>query len=213
MTDEEYKKYSEALESELGEVKAKNHELSTNLSTATGPGVSQNLVEYQLETQEALEKIEHFLKGDMIFYNQETQEVSYKTNTNKDIILLNEYGVNFIMSILNGYFHKGVFLGNLEDQRIYGIMADIATEIRKFVFCNYEKMGMTTKAKVARFPSLLVQVFHMLEIALMRSEGGSEREIINTSNIVMQNQSMNPAGQYARPSEKRKFSVFSPSTW
>ena len=58
------------LEMENEQLKQKNLEIAGAM-TASGfsPEEDQNLIQYQLETDKILERIEHFLKGDTIKFN------------------------------------------------------------------------------------------------------------------------------------------------
>lgn len=210
--EEDLMRYANDISSQLSVEKARTGELSSALSQLQTQGYKENIVEFQLETQQILEKIEHFLRADIVIIT-ENGDLDYVKNPDEEQIILNDYGVNYIMSLLQSYFNKGTFLSNLEEQRIYAIMSEIATEIRKFTFCNYEKMGMNTPQKVARFPSLLVQVFHMTELALMRAWKGEERSTINSSNILLQSDRFGNNFGNQGHMQREKFNLFKPRTW
>lgn len=72
--------YMSNLETENEQLKQKNLEISGAM-TAQGflPEEEQNLIQYQLETDKILERIEHFLKGDTIKFTDNGTHFDYPT--------------------------------------------------------------------------------------------------------------------------------------
>lgn len=215
------------LEEENTQLRSKNLEMNSALSASTYKGnEDNNLIQYQIETGEMLEKIEHFLKGERLATDEDgsegwtgpkkTIQVELEDGTieerevlNETLVLFNEYGVNSIMSIIGNYIDKNTILSFYDEMRINEILADLAEELAKFIYCNYEKMGMDTEFKKTRFPLSVLTIIHAIESAYRRAMKGKTFEDINSSRIYTQNDSINSN----RSMGKKKFHLFKPNTW
>lgn len=204
--------YLDALEEETKKLRNKNTELMGAVSNSSfNQQKDGNLIQFQLEADDILEKIEHFLKGDKIKEND--GEIYYEEQKNKDLIILNEYGVNSVMQILGNYVNKNTNLSYYDEERIYEIMGDLGDELAAFIFCNYEKMGLTTEFKKSRYKLLVINVLHIIESSYRRALQGQALIALNNNNInISQNEGF---GNYRRPMipVKKKFDIFSPKTW
>ena len=221
------------LQGEASELRDKNTQLNTALSTASYQGQEDaNLIQYQIDTGEMLGKIEHFLRGEYIATDKEGNEywakpiiqkknregkllVDGKKNPvmipNEKLILFNDYGVNAVLSILGNYIDKNTILSYYDEMRINEILADLGDELANFVYCNYEIMGMDTEFKKTRFQLTVVNILHSVESTYRRSLRGKTMEDLNSSRIFTQMESMGGANKQM-PS-KKKFNLFKPGTW
>ena len=209
MGDEELD-FIDQLSEEIKELRGKNMELSTGISSSAYQGQENNLIQYQLDTGDMLEKIEHFLKGDTLQIDAKGNEF-YATPTDENLILFNAYGVNSIMSIIGNYIDKNTILSRYSEERINEILADLGDALADFIFCNYEIMGMDTDFKKTRFAITVLTIIHSIESAYRRAIGGKTMEDLNQSKIVTQGLSDNmgrmPMGQ------KKTFNLFKPGSW
>lgn len=204
----------EQLQQELSGEKSKNLQLGGALAGSSFQGQQDNLIQYQLDSGELLNMIEHFLKGEYLSVDKDGGEF-WTTPKNKDLVLFNEYGVNSIMVIVGKYINKNTFLSFYSEDRIYEIMGDLGTDINNFIFCNYEKMGMDTEFKKTRYNLTVLTILHIIESAYRRSMHGRTMEELNRATIMTQSDlvgsrlpSMSP-----RLSMKKKFSLLKPATW
>ncbi len=161
---------------------------SSNVAMASSGMVSQdgNLVQYQLEVAEMLDKLENFYKGAREGYDPDSGNIVWKEQTDTDLIPLNEYGVNSMMEIVTKYIDKNTSLSYYSETRIMEILADLGDEMVLFIFCNYERMGMDTYAKKTKFRILIATTLHVIESTYRRAIMGRTSEEINQSKILMQ---------------------------
>ncbi len=204
--------YLDALEKQNAELKNKNIELAGAVSNSSFPGhQDSNLIQYQLGSDDILEKIEHFLKGDIIKVDADGN-VFYETQSNKDLVLLNPYGVNIIMQILGNYVNRNTNLSFYTEERVNEILADFGDELADFVLCNYERIGLDTEYKKSRYKLLVLNILHIIESAYRRALMGKEREGINSTRIVTQTDSLGSMNRNI-PQEKKKFNLMDRKTW
>ncbi len=178
----------EMLEEELRQKSSTNAQLNASVTaSAFGTQQDNNLIVWQLELDNILERIEHLLKGDVIEEDDEGN-VSYVEPKNKDLIVLNNYGVQLIMNIISFYLNRNTILSNYRQERIYEILYDLGFELSDLVYINYEKMGLNTVEKKSRYPVLIMNILHMVESSYNRSIGGEERDSLRSARIVTQTQ-------------------------
>ena len=206
--DEEFLKQ---MQSELDQLNSKNYELSNALAATSYQGKEDaNLIQFQIDTGEMLSKIEHFLRGEYVAVDEEGNEY-WKKSDDKNLALLNDYGVNFILSILGNYLDKNTILSWYDEMRINEILADLGDKLAEEIYFNYEKIGLTTEYKKSRYPLIVLTILHAVESAYRRALRGKTLEGLNSSKIVAQTESINP--NILNVSNKRKFNLFKPSTW
>ena len=99
----------------------------------------KGMVNEQLNLQELLESIYNLLQGYVLERNEDGI-TEWKEPENKDMIILSEYGVNYIMGAVQWYLNKNTLLSNYDDAQINVKMEDLATTLTDDVFMEYDKM-------------------------------------------------------------------------
>lgn len=211
MVDDEALQYLEDLETQNKELRSKNTEYQANISNTSFNPSEGNLAQWQIESDDILDKIEHFLKGDVVKVDEQGN-VYYEEQIDEDLIILNKYGVNSIMQILGNYINKNIILSYYDEERIYEILGDLGDELALFLYCNYEKMGMTTEFKKSRYILLVLNLLHIIESAYRRALHGNAMEQINTNTNIIQNERIGVGGGLM-PMPKKKFNLLRMNTW
>jgi len=205
--------YIEELQEEL--LKNQANAPLGNLSSGSMFGMrpDPNLIEFQLELDNILERIEHLLKGDILSTDNDGNVV-YKQMENKDDKVFNDYGVQFLMNIMSFYLNRNTILSNYTEIRINQILYDFGYEITDQIWMNCEKMGMDTKEKRKRYTIIVMELTHTVESAYNRALGGGERESLRTARTVTQSAD-NYGGMRQSPMmpAQPKKSIFRPATW
>lgn len=176
----------------------------------------KNLAIWQVDTGALLERIEHYLRGD-IPHTDDDGNVGFIKQKNKNLILLNDYGISGIMEILSKYIDKELSLSYFTDEeRINEIIADIGDELADYFLCNYDKMGMDTAFKRSKYKILVLSTLHLIEFTARKALHGKQMEEINTGRIITQTEGLGSlSGRFNQiPGQnKQKFSPFHPKTW
>ncbi len=209
--EEDKDAYIEQLENELKATQGKNIEVSSQMHSLTSLNKNENVIQYQIENVDLLEKLEHFYKGEYIG-TLKNGEVGWVTPKDISQIPLNEFGVSAMMEIVSKYIDKNTTLSYYSEMRIYEILADLGDELVLYVLSNYEKMGMSDKFRKTKFRLLIVTTVHMIESTYRKAISGKTIEEINQSRIISQSdfvgqRPLNPL------QSKKKFSMFNPRTW
>ncbi|KKM22078.1 hypothetical protein LCGC14_1629040 [marine sediment metagenome] len=210
MNDSESQSVINELNLELQETRNKNVSLQGALSGSSFQGNTENPISYQLDTSELKNQLEHFLKGDYIATNEEGEEY-WKTQDDPEKVYFNSYGISSIMSKISLYLDKMTFLSNNDEQRIYEILAELGDALINFIYYSYEKMGMDTEFKRTNYELIIISLLNTIENAYKRSLRGATLDIINSSRLYTDNGGA--LNHHQLLAQKKKFSVFKPSTW
>lgn len=199
------------MQQEMTQLKNRNMELEGTVAASNFSNKEDaNLIEYQLDTGSLLEKLEHFLKGDVIKVGTDGGERWVKPS-DPNLILLNDFGVNSIMATIGSYVDKITVLSFYDEMRINAILADLGDALTIWVFCNYEKIGLDTEFKRTRYPLLVLNILHLVESTYRRALRGQTSSDINTSKIFTQSESM--GGAQMNVQRKRRINPFNYKTW
>ena len=118
--EEEDIKLVEDLQNQLQSSNENLQKAQQGLISSSLAGRNDNLITYQLELNNILEKIEHLLRGDEIV--MEDGNMYYQTTQNPELQFFNDYGVQLIMGIVHMYVNRNTLLSRYGEQRILQIL-------------------------------------------------------------------------------------------
>ena len=190
-----------------------NHSLSTAMATQAFMDQNEdNLIFYQLETDRMIEKIEHFLRGDEISFDDKGNSF-YVPPKDENLKNFNEYGISELMRIISMYVTKETFLSRYDEDRINEILGDLGDALADFIYCNMHKMGMDTKLKQSKFILIVLNILHIVENCYRRALHGAEQENLRKRSIVTQSDSFGGSAQARMMQQRNKFNPLKPKTW
>lgn len=176
--------YIDQLHSALDNQQAQSQAMHNTLSSGLGER-DPNIIQYQIDSQEMLEKLERFYRGEHIGVNDKN-EYTWIKPSNKELVTFNDFGVNSMMEIITKYFDKNTILSEYSEERIYEILADLGDEICLFMYCNYEQMGMDSYFKKTKFRIIILTTLHVIESTYRRAHRGNTRADVNQHRVVTQ---------------------------
>ena len=214
MAEDEYtNEHLERLERQNKDQANKINELSGFTSNAMfNQTQNDNLIIWQLELDNILERIEHLLKGDII-KDDGQGNVIYQTPKDTSLIILNDYGVQLVMNIISFYLNRNTILSNYDEIRIFNILFDLGNELADVIYINYEQMGMVSIEKKSRHEILILNILHTIESAYNRALSGGERDSLRSARVVTQ--SLTPGGTSFPAMQRRKHmgGFLNPKNW
>lgn len=98
-----------------------------------------NSINEQLDTSKTLERMHNLLKG-YVLQDVGNGTIQWVKPESNDLIVLSEYGVNYIMQVLSSYVCENTLLSNYDDKQIDAKMEDISNTINDNIFMEYDKM-------------------------------------------------------------------------
>ena len=114
------------------------HPLQYAQTSAFTPQNQDNLIKWQLELDNILERAEHILRGDVLVF--ESGNLIWKKNDITTNNILNEYGVQEIMRVLSTYLNRNTVLSDYEDEEIREKVLDFGKELNDLFFMKYEEI-------------------------------------------------------------------------
>ena len=205
---EELERYQEQLNQMKAEETASLHHLGQ--SSLFGNANEQNLIQYQLDLREELERIDHLLRGHQLKYDG-TGNLKWVEPTDDSMKPFNDKGVQIIMNVISFYLNRNTILSNYSEDMINWKMMDLGDELADLIFMKYEEMGMNSAEKKKLYPIIVREIVDSVHSAYLRAMAGGERESLRTARSVVQNEQMSRQEHYPNP--KKQFSVFKPTTW
>lgn len=218
MDDQEARQVGNIIDDLEGELRHKNSHIGAvndaMISNSVYSGQNENLIVFQLELDNILEKIEHLLRGDVVKVDADGNAF-YGKPKDKNLIILNEYGIQLIMNTISFYLNRNTILSAYGPERIDEILYDLGDELADVILCNYKKMGMDSIQKRSRYPLLVINVIHTIESTYKRALEGGERESLRSARVVTQTDRPGMAAYPGMPmtGEKRAFKFLDPKTW
>ena len=175
---------------------------SLGQQSSFGTKVGENdLVRWQLELNDILERAEHILRGDIVTFEQ--GHMIWKKNPCPEDNCLNDFGVKLIMKVLANYINRNTILSDYEQEEINYKVFDFGRELNNLIFMKYEEIGMTCEDKRKEYPMLVREVVDLVHSSYKRALKGGERRslremisIQQSTNAMMNNgMPVNSTGQ------------------
>jgi len=182
--------YLNEIENELRQSQKEKRDLAkTQLGMYEMGNDENNLIKWQLNLEEEKDRIFHLLKGHRKVSNEKGEEVWIEPLT-QDSVIMNDYGIDYIMGLLESFVNRNIILSNWDEDRIKEICLDLGNQINEDIYNDYERMGLNTDDKRKKFAILVWKVLINIEASLRRAIGG--RENLNLRKIITVNQNENP---------------------
>lgn len=137
--NEQVNEYLEQLESELEAERGRSRQVYNANQSMFGLPTDNNLIEYQLDLREILDRIYHLLKGHQI--KEDAQgNIIYSDPIDSNMIVFNDFGVDLIMNIMSFYLNRNTLLSNYDEETINWKVLDFGNELVDLIHNKYELM-------------------------------------------------------------------------
>lgn len=214
---QEYDPLLEQAQSQLDEADKRYQDLAQHqAATMFTSEYQENLIRWQLDIKEEMERIEHLLRKHVPRRDEHGNE--YFIESPKEEQLLNDHGVNYILNLLGWYLNKNIILSNFDDEQIQMRVHQFATRLTDYIHNSYEKMGLDNVDKLKEVPMIVMNLVNTVEAAYNRALHGGERESLRTARTVHQNEPIGYGNNFVGGSQQqsfpqKKFSILKPGTW
>jgi len=152
--------------------------------SAFAPQGQDNLIKWQLELDNILERCEHILRGDKLMFNNGNLMWTPQLDAQDNI--LNEYGVQEIMRILSMYLNRNTILSDYDDPEIREKVLDFGRELNDLFFMKYEEMGLVSLEKRKNYPMLIREMVDIVHSAYKRALHGGEKRSLREARQISQ---------------------------
>lgn len=151
---------------------------------------NDNMIKWQLELNEILERIEHVLRGDQVKY-EGGHQIWVKLDEDHKDRLLNDNGVQEVLRILSMYLNRNTILGNYTDEEVNDKVFDFGDRLNTLFYTKYEKIGLNTAEKRKNFEMLWGMLVDVVHSAYSRAIGGQERSSLREARQLQQMEQVN----------------------
>jgi hypothetical protein len=151
-----------------------------------------NIVRWQLELNDILERAEHILRGDIPKFQD--GHITWHENPHPENNPLNDVGVQEIMKVLSMYINRNTILSDYTNEEINFKVYDFGRAVNNLIFMRDFEFGMNTEEKRKNYEMLVTElkdiVHSAYKRALMGAEKRSLREMINVTQATNTNTQM-----------------------
>lgn len=163
---------------------------------------SEGALQYQLDSDQIIDDIEHNLKGETLHINPRTGDEEWKVRKGISPIL-NEEGVNTIITILKSHLTKIFILSDLDMEVIISITKDIGDNIIDDFEDNWERYGLKNGSGGS---TVVRTVTNTVYATLSKAKHGNYLKFLRTTHNISEIQSRN-IQQAAQPEREDTSSV------
>ena len=161
-----------------------NSQLSSFSSKA-----EDNIVRWQLELNDILERAEHILRGDIPTFKD--GHIIWDKNPNPELNTLNECGVQEIMKILSMYVNRNKVLADYSNEEINIKVYDFGRALNNLIFMRDYEIGMDTEEKRKNYDMLVNELKDIVHDTYKRALDGAEKRSLREMITVSQQTSTN----------------------
>ena len=148
-----------------------------------------NIVRWQLELNDILERAEHILRGDVPTFKD--GHIIWSKNPKPQDNPLNEVGVSEIMKILSMYVNRNKVLADYTNEEINIKVFDFGRALNNLIFMRDYEMGMDTEEKRKNYEMLVTEIKDIIHDTYKRALDGAEKRSLREMISVSQQTSTN----------------------
>jgi hypothetical protein len=207
------KQYFDEMESAYSKLQNQNQQILSSDTSMFASLTDDNLIRWQLDLKEDLDRIYHLLKGDQKKEDSDGN-ITYQSASDDASKPFNEFGVNLIMNIMSFYLNRNTLLSNYDEDTINTKVLDFGIEFSDLIHNKYEKMGLDSPEKIKMINMIVLELVDTVHSAYLRALNGGERDSLRTARHVAQTD--NPVFRGQQPYNqggRGGFSLFNPTTW
>ena len=153
----------------------------------------ENLIRWQLDLSEIMERAEHVLRGDKLIFIK--GNMIWQSPEKESDQIINNYGVQEVMRILSMYVNRNTILSNYSLEEIHLKIYDFGKDLSDLFFMKYESFGWKDNIeKRKNYPMLMREMIDIVHSAYNRALGGKERESLREARQISQSEQLTPQG-------------------
>lgn len=148
-----------------------------------------NIVRWQLELNDILERAEHILRGDIPKFKEGS--IIWQENPHPENNPFNDIGVQEIMKILALYVNRNKILSDYSNEEINVKVFDFGRALNNLIFMRDTDMGMDTEEKRKNYEMIVTEMKDIVHDTYKRALDGAEKRSLREMIQVSQNTSTN----------------------
>ena len=153
------------------------------------PAQDDNLIKWQLELNDILERAEHILRGDVPKYRNGV--LIWEKSEHPEKNPFNEWGIQEIMKILSMYINRNTILSDYNNEEINYKVFDFGRRLNNLFFMRYDELGMDNEQKRKNYEMLVTEMKDIVHDTYKRALDGAEKRSLREMISVSQQTSTN----------------------
>jgi len=153
--------------------------------SAFAVGQQDDLVKWQLELNDILERAEHILRGDVPEWKN--GHMVWQPNPHPENNPLNVAGVQEILKLLAMYINRNTILSDYDNDEINFKVFDFGRRLNNYIFMRYDEIGMDTEQKRKSYETIVGEMVDLVHSAYKRALHGGERRSLREMIHISQN--------------------------
>lgn len=137
-----------------------------------------NIVRWQLELNDILERAEHILRGDIPKFQD--GHIIWQKNPHPEQNFLNERGVQEIMKILSLYVNRNKVLSDYTNKEINFKVFDFGRALNNLIFMKDAEFGMDTEDKRKNYEMIVTEIKDIVHDTYKRALEGAEKRLLHS---------------------------------
>ena len=146
-----------------------------------------NLIRWQLELNDILERAEHILKGDIPKFKD--GNIIWEDCPNPEMNTLNKQGVQECMKILAMYINRNTILSDYTNKEINFKVFDFGRALNNLIFMRDFEFGLDNEEKRKNYEMLVSELKDIVHSSYKRALDGAEKRSLREMISVSQNTS------------------------
>jgi len=144
---------------------------------------SEGALQYQLESLEAIDKIEHVIKGEVEIFNEETGRVEWKQQFEP---MINQKGINMIRGYLAMYMGstKTYALTKLNSDYVSQEVIDVGRNIKAELMDNWNDYGVKDYSSASFIMNIITSAVNAI---LHKGEDATYLKFLRTTQNIFRN--------------------------
>jgi len=148
-----------------------------------------NIVRWQLELNDILERAEHILRGDVPSFKD--GHIIWDKNPHPEKNPLNEVGVQEVMKVLAMYVNRNKVLADYSNEEINIKVFDFGRAINNLIFMRDFEFGMDDEEKRKNYEMFVTELKDIIHDTYKRALDGAEKRSLREMITVSQQTSTN----------------------
>lgn len=139
--------------------------------------LDDGMLQYQIESNEIIDEIEHLLKGEALNYNQGSGDINW---VSKGIgrPLINDKGINSVVTILKSHLTKIFVLSDFEEEDVRNITISVGENIIDELYFNWEEYEVPSPSAASMIVNIIT---HTVYATLRKGYLGNYLKFLKTA--------------------------------
>lgn len=165
--------------------------------------MSNGLLQYQIDSNEIIEEIEHTLKGEVPKYDSKSGEMQW-VKRKESKALINDRGISVLLTILKSRLSKIFILSDFDEENVYSMTTGIGETLIDELYFHWEEYEIPSTSAAS---TILALVTDTVYATLRKGYLGKYLNFLKTAQRISEVQTFTE-GQRQQPQQEKQGGFF-----